>query len=140
MLTTALRYIITNKYFIIISIIVLSYASFFAYYTFAKYKIESLTNNVIELEAENLKKTLYIQNLKIDYEKIIKFKDELAALGEKNNKIILDLKSKLNRDQLNKKSLADLAKSKPKLVENYINKEIVRQLDCLKNITSDGDC
>lgn len=140
MLTTALRYIITNKYLIIILIIVLSYTTFFAYYTFVKYKIESLTTKVTTLEDENLKKNLYIQNLKIDYDKILKSRDELNELAQKSAKNIETLRKKLNREIAGKKSIEELAFAKPTLVEGYINKRIKAQLNCFKYIDLNGEC
>ncbi len=140
MLMTAIRYILSNKIVIAISIIVISYLSFFAYYKISRYRIESLTTKVATLEADNMQKDAYIQNLKVDYDKILKSRDELAALAESRNKNISELKKKLDRDSYGKASLKDLAKKKPTLVEKYINAEIAKQIKCFKSISSGGEC
>jgi len=135
-----LKYIVTNKYFIMISVTLISIISFYTYYTITKLRIENLTTKLIVVEKDNAEKTTYIENLKLDYDKILKLKDDLSKLNETSANRIADLRSRLNRESQQKKSIGQLAKQKPTLVEKFINKEIKKQIDCFKTITPDGDC
>lgn len=135
-----LKYILSNKYVLGITVLVISYTSFFAYYMYAKYKIQTLTATANQLQLDVAQKNSYIQNLKTDYDKILKLKDDLTKLNETSATRIADLRSRLNRESQQKKSIGQLAKQKPTLVEKFINKEIKKQIDCFKTITPDGDC
>jgi len=135
-----LRYIFNNKYLIFITIIIMSYMSFFLYYTYSKFRIESLIVKTQKLEHDVAQKETYIKTLKIDYDKIIQSKEQLANLNTQYTKNINQLRDKLNRESSGKTSINDLVKNKPGLIERYINKEVKRQIECFKTISADGDC
>jgi len=136
----AITQALKNKYVIVASAFAFICATFYVYYSYASNKIER-----IETENSTLSKTIeqkeeYIQNLKIDYDKIIKSKDELSATIKKSNALIFNLRTQLERDRVGKKSIEELALAKPILVQNYINKRIKKQLDCFKLIDLNGEC
>jgi hypothetical protein len=114
--------------------------SFFLYYTYSKFRIESLIVKTQKLEHDVAQKETYIKTLKIDYDKIIQSKEQLANLNTQYTKNINQLRDKLNRESSGKTSINDLVKNKPGLIERYINKEVKRQIECFKTISADGDC
>lgn len=135
-----IKCLFNNKYLLLIASGLFIVLTSFTYYLYTTNKIEKL-----ELENLNLTKTVeqkekYIQNLKFDYDKILKSKDELFNTVNKSNKLISNLRVQLERKQAGKKSIEDLAYAKPTLVEGYINKRIKAQLNCFKYIDLNGEC
>lgn len=135
-----LKYLLTNKYVMGFVLLVLVLSSCFAYYKYSSAKIDSLTKKTVELEAIVAQKEQYIESLKVDYTKILKSKTDLEELNQKYSKSINSLRDKLNREARGKMSMSEMASKKPNLIEKYMNEEIKRQLDCIKNINDKEDC
>lgn len=140
MLLSLLKYAATNVYVIAASFVAVTTLSFIAYYRYTSYKIDNLTRTVVELESSVAQKSAYIESLKVDYAKILKSRSDIEDLNRKYEKSITSLRDKLNREASGKMGITELAIKKPSLVEKYVNKEIKRQLDCIKNINVDNEC
>lgn len=114
--------------------------TFYIYHLRTSHTIERLTNEKVELQkiVENQQKT--IENLKINYEKIIAAKDELSKQLEENQKELDELKETLFRETQGKKSLEELARKKTSLVEKQVNKATDKVLKCFETLSQGGDC
>lgn len=135
-----LQVIWQNRKLIAISGVVLLLTSFYIYHLRATNKIERLSNENHELQkiVEQQQKT--IENLKINYEKIIVAKDQLNKQLEENQQELDKLKETLFRETQGKKSLEELARKKTSLVEKKVNKATDKVLKCFETLSQGGDC
>lgn len=129
-----------NKFVIALAALFAVIFAFYAYREHATSKIDSLNR-----DNQQLQKTIEEQQKKIEiisqnYELIIKSRDELTKQIEQSQKDIDELREKLNREDKGKKSLGELARKKPKLVENAINKATQKEIECFEILSRGGDC
>jgi phosphopantothenate synthetase len=78
--------------------------------------------------------------LKVNYDAIIKAKDELSTEVQTLKEQQRQEEQKIYRENDNKKSLEELAVKKTGLVQKVINKATKKAFDCFVTISEGGDC
>lgn len=130
----------SNRYVIISSSLVLLLFSFYIYHLRATNRIESLERDNKELNRIVAEQQKQIDVLKVNYDAIIKAKDELSTEVQTLKEQQRQEEQKIYRENDNKKSLEELAVKKTGLVQKVINKATKKAFDCFVTISEGGDC
>lgn len=130
----------SNRYVIISSSLVLLLFSFYIYHLRATNRIESLERDNKELNRIVAEQQKQIDVLKVNYDAIIKAKDELSTEVQALKEQQRQEEQKIYRENDNKKSLEELAVKKTGLVQKVINKATKKAFDCFVTISEGGDC
>jgi predicted nuclease with TOPRIM domain len=134
MLTSILNaYLIVKNNLKLITIVALILT--FLYFAVGFYVVRSQRDN-LQGELENSKKK--ITQLEKDIKDITKAHVDLSKHSEELKKKKEDLVERLERP--GKKSITELARAKPNLVEKAINAGTAKILKCVEIVTSGGDC
>lgn len=140
MFTGLLSFFSTNKYLIIIALVLTTVTSGYVYYLRTSAKIESLEHEKETLTLENTKLHEVLALQEKSYKEIVASRDNLIKEINKVNNESKDLVETLNREKNKKKSLEELAIKKTSLIEKKVNAATQRVLECFETLTKGGDC
>lgn len=135
-----LKTLYQNRYVVISSSVLVLILSFYAYHLHATKKIEALERDNKELIRIVEEQQKQIDVLKVNYDAIIKAKDELLTEVESLKVQQRKEEEKIYRENRNKKSLEELAIRKTGLVQKVINKATKKTFDCFVTLSEGGDC
>jgi len=129
---------LTNKWVIGALLI----AAIYGYIQYQSWEIKSLQEDVQISEANNKKLRGIVEDQTDLVDSIMEDYDKKQVLYEEREKLVLDLKDdnrelrkKLYREQQGKKSLEELAITKPGLVEKAVNRGTQKVLECFEKIS-----
>lgn len=135
-----LKTLYQNRYVVISGGVIVLLLAFYSYHLYASGRIESLERDNKELTRLVEDQQRQIDAIKVNYDAIIKAKDELLievqALKDQQRKE----EDKIYRENRNKKSLEQLAIKKTGLVQKVINKATKKAFDCFVTLSEGGDC
>jgi len=135
-----LKTLYQNRFLVVSGSVVVLLLAFYAYHLHASGKIETLQRDNQELSRRVEEQQKQIDTLKVNYDSIIKAKDELLvevqALKEQQRKE----EDKIYRENRDKKSIEELAIKKTALVQKVINKATKKVFDCFVTLSEGGDC
>lgn len=135
-----LKTLYQNRFLVVSGGVIVLLLSLYSYHLYATRRIESLERDNKELSRQVEEQQKQIDTLKVNYDSIIKAKDELLvevqALKEQQRKE----EDKIYRENRDKKSLEELAIRKTGLVQKVINKATKKAFDCFVTLSEGGDC
>lgn len=135
-----LKTLYQNRFLVVSVGVIILILSLYSYHLYATRRIESLERDNKELSRQVEEQQKQIDTLKVNYDSIIKAKDELLvevqALKEQQRKE----EDKIYRENRDKKSLEELAIRKTGLVQKVINKATKKAFDCFVTLSEGGDC
>lgn len=114
--------------------------SFYSYHLYASARIESLQRDVQELSRVIQEQKKQIDDIKVNYNQIIKAKDELSTEVQRLKDQQRVEEEKIYRENQKKRSLEELAIKKAGLVQKVINKATKKAFDCFVTLSEGGDC
>ena len=135
MVTPFLMNLLTNKYFIGISLTVLIVGSVWLRIEYLSGRVDTLRQEKVLLEEAVEGQSKVINRLKVDYDDVLFFNQNyqkrMVELDEESH----ELRKVLYRETYGKTSLEDLAMVVPEKVEFRINKAAAKVLSELEDIT-----
>lgn len=135
-----LKTLYQNRFLVVSGGVIVLILSLYSYHLYATRRIESLERDNKELTRQVEEQQKQIDTLKVNYDSIIKAKDELLVevqiLKEQQRKE----EDKIYRENRDKKSLEELAIKKTGLVQKVINKATKKAFDCFVTLSEGGDC
>lgn len=135
-----LKTLYQNRFLVVSGGVIVLILSLYSYHLYATRRIESLERDNKELSRQVEEQQKQIDTLKVNYDSIIKAKDELLVevqiLKEQQRKE----EDKIYRENRDKKSLEELAIRKTGLVQKVINKATKKAFDCFVTLSEGGDC
>lgn len=135
-----LKTLYQNRFLVVSGGVIVLILSLYSYHLYATRRIESLERDNKELSRQVEEQQKQIDTLKVNYDSIIKAKDELLvevqALKEQQRKE----EDKIYRENRDKKSIEELAIRKTALVQKVINKATKKAFDCFVTLSEGGDC
>jgi septal ring factor EnvC (AmiA/AmiB activator) len=129
-----------NRYVIAIVAVLGLLGSFYTYHLYASARIDSLVRDNQELSHTIAEQQRQIDTLRVNYESIVKAKDDLFVEVEKIKADQRKEEERIYRENRKKKSLEELATKKTRLVQNAVNKATKRAFECFETISEGGDC
>lgn len=114
--------------------------SFYVYHVHASHRIETLERDNKELSRKLDEQQKQIESLKLNYDQIIKAKEDLLTEVESLKTQQRQEEEKLYRENRKKKSLEELAIKKTGLVQKAINKATKNVFECFVTLSKGGDC
>jgi len=110
------------------------------YYKYTQNKIALLSQEKAILEFSIKEQRKVIDSLQKDIKLIVQARDQLSSRLAQSQREINQLKDTLYRENQGKKSLEELAREKPQLIENLVNNATKKVFDCFENIIVNKDC
>ena len=135
-----LKTLYQNRYVVISGGVIILLLSFYSYHLYASGRIESLERDNKDLARQVEEQQRQIDVLKVNYDAIIKAKDELLTEVENLKTQQRKEEEKIYRENRDKKSLEELAIKKTGLVQRVINKATKKAFDCFVTLSEGGDC
>lgn len=135
-----LKTLYQNRYLVISGSALFLALSFYLYHLHATHKIESLERNNQELTKLVEEQKRQIENIQVNYDAIIKAKDELSTEVQSLRDSQRKEEEKIFRENRNKKSLEELAIKKTVLVQRAVNKATKKVFECFVTLSVGGDC
>lgn len=135
-----LKTLYQNRYLVLSGSAVFLALSFYLYHLHATHKIESLEQEKKELTRLVEDQKRQIETIRVNYDAIIKAKDELSTEIQTLKDQQRKEEEKIYRENRNKKSLEELAIRKTGLVQKAVNKATKKVFECFVTISQGGDC
>jgi hypothetical protein len=132
--------LIPYRYLIIAGLFLVLCVSFYLHYLKSTLVIAELRNKNTELSRIVTEQSKTIADLRVDYDLIIKGRDELAKEVSESKKELDKLKKTLYRENSGKKSLEKLSIKKTKLIERKIYQGTESLFKCLERISQGEVC
>ena len=129
-----------NKSIVLLSTLMVVLLSFFTYYHYSSARIKDLKERKTLLEHRLAQQEILMNDLKNNYKKIIKSRDELVEEIHSARKEIDDLQKVLSGKDRGKKTLEEIARKKTSLIESKVNVATENVIKCFELLSSGGDC